>query len=244
MKPLIIGHRGVCSEPENTLKAFKKAIELKVDMVELDVRLTKDKIPVVMHDENVNRTTNGRGRVNELTLKEVKRLDAGDGEQVPTLQEVIDLVKGKAKLVIEIKTYATIKPVARLIKKNQIINSTIVISFGHIISKMFKKMIPGVLTGVLLVSLPINPIKTAEDANADFLISYYETILAGSPIYKRVLKQAKKKNIKVLAAEIHEKDSIAQSQIKQLMKMGVDGFVLNRPNLALNIDNKKRFMFW
>ena len=244
-RPLIIGHRGMCNEPENTLKAFKKALDLKVDMVELDVRLAKDKIPVVMHDEDVDRTTNGRGKGNEMTLMELKKLDAGDGEKIPTLQEVIDLVKGKSKLIIEIKTYAAIKPVAKLIKKNQIVDSTIITSFGHLISKIFKKAVSGIKTGVIIVSLPINPVRIAEDANADYLVSFYETLLAGSLVYKKLIKQANKRKIDVLAAEIHEKNGISPDQFRQLMKIGVNGFILNNPAIAIKqFEKKKKYIFW
>jgi len=106
MTPFLkIGHRGACGyEPENTLRSFKKALALGVDMIELDIWLTKDNRIVVIHDITVNRTTNGKGRVDELTLEEIKKLDAGQGEAVPLLSEVMDLVKGRAQLNIEIKT--------------------------------------------------------------------------------------------------------------------------------------------
>jgi len=89
----IIGHRGSCGEfPENTVLGIKEAIKNDVDGVEIDVRLTKDNQLVVIHDETVDRTTNGEGKVENLTLKEIKELDAGDGEKIPTLQEIMDLI--------------------------------------------------------------------------------------------------------------------------------------------------------
>ena len=99
-----IGHRGAPGyEPENTLKSFAKAIEQGVDMVEFDIQLTKDKKLVVMHDTTVDRTTNGHGRVSRLTLAQLKELDAGQGEQIPTLKEAVDFLKGKCQIYIEAK---------------------------------------------------------------------------------------------------------------------------------------------
>ena len=110
-KILNIAHRGWSEKfPENTLAAFRAANDLGVDMVEVDVRLTKDGELVAMHDWEVSRTTNGTGLVSQLTLKQIKSLDAGSwlderfsGEKVPTLKEVLDLVRGKSGILIEVK---------------------------------------------------------------------------------------------------------------------------------------------
>jgi glycerophosphoryl diester phosphodiesterase len=101
---LIYAHRGAsATEPENTLRAFRRALELGVDGIELDLHATADNIPVVIHDRSVSRTTNGSGNVDDLTLEELTELDAGHGERVPTLREVLDLVGGRAHLDLEIK---------------------------------------------------------------------------------------------------------------------------------------------
>jgi glycerophosphoryl diester phosphodiesterase len=107
----VIGHKGASAlAPENTLASFKKAIELGVDMIELDVRNTKDEQIVVIHDETLDRTTNGTGFIHDYTLEEIKSLDAGSwfdpkfrDEKVPTIKEVLDLVAGRCKVLIEIK---------------------------------------------------------------------------------------------------------------------------------------------
>ena len=94
---IIIGHRGAMGyEPENTLRSFQKALDLGVDMIEFDVHLCKSGELVVFHDEKVNRTTNGQGYIAQKSLEKLKELDAGQGEKIPTLEEVLDLVKGKA----------------------------------------------------------------------------------------------------------------------------------------------------
>ena len=118
---LKIGHRGACGyEPENTLLSFKKAIELGADFIELDVHLSEDKHLIVIHDYTLDKTTKGKGKVSEKTLKEIKSYRTKEkNQQIPTLQEVIKAVKGKAKLNIEIKGVNPAKEVAKLIKKKR-----------------------------------------------------------------------------------------------------------------------------
>jgi glycerophosphoryl diester phosphodiesterase len=101
---LIYAHRGASGDfPENTLLAVRQALAQGVDGIELDLHATADGIPVVIHDRAVARTTNGRGYVDEMTLARLRTLDAGHGERIPTLAEVLDLVGGVAHLDLEIK---------------------------------------------------------------------------------------------------------------------------------------------
>ena len=100
----IIGHRGARGlEPENTIRSFQKALELGVDYIECDVHLTKDGHIVLIHDHTLDRTTNETGDVNDYTFEEIRKLDAGKGKKIPTLQELLDLVRGKVKIHIELK---------------------------------------------------------------------------------------------------------------------------------------------
>ncbi len=111
-KPFVIGHRGSSgTAPENTLASFHQAIDAGADMVELDVRLTKDFFLVVLHDRDVRRTTNGSGKIWNLTLEELRRLDAGSwfspeftGERIPTLRQVMELLPQNVLLNMEVKT--------------------------------------------------------------------------------------------------------------------------------------------
>ncbi len=101
---LVYAHRGSSgTDPENTLRAFERAIADGADGVEFDVQATADGVPVVIHDRSLTRTTNGRGLVSELTLEQVQAFDAGAGQSVPTLVEVLDLVACRLPLDIEIK---------------------------------------------------------------------------------------------------------------------------------------------
>lgn len=100
----IYAHRGAsATEPENTLRAFRRAIELGVDGIEFDVHATAERVPVVIHDRNVARTTRGQGNIDELSLDNVLDLDAGRGERVPTLHDVLALVGDRARLDVEVK---------------------------------------------------------------------------------------------------------------------------------------------
>ncbi len=113
---LVVGHRGARAlYPENTMLSFRKAIELGVDGLEMDINMTSDGHLVVIHDTTVNRTTDGTGEVSGYTLRELKKLDAGShfsseyaGERIPTFEEFLDLVKGRNLLLnVEIKDYRT-----------------------------------------------------------------------------------------------------------------------------------------
>jgi len=113
---MIVGHRGIRSlYPENTLVSFRAALDLKLDLIEFDVRYTKDKQIIVVHDASIDRTTNGSGLVCDMTLKELKSFDSGiktseefSGEKIPTLQETLELMQGadyNVLLNVEIKDY-------------------------------------------------------------------------------------------------------------------------------------------
>lgn len=109
-------HRGVSAHlPENTLAAFSRAIDLGVDGIELDVHLSADQIPVVIHDDTVDRTTNGTGSITGFTARQFGLLDAGSGQFVPTLAQVLNLAAGKVRVNIELKDPAATGPVAEVV---------------------------------------------------------------------------------------------------------------------------------
>jgi glycerophosphoryl diester phosphodiesterase len=121
---MLIAHRGCSGRyPENTLRAFREALKLPVDGIELDVRRTRDGVLVVIHDETVDRTTFGSGRVSELTWDELRQLDAGAwkgdefaGECIPRFEEVLELVKGQTVLHVEIKEVGTETQIAETLR--------------------------------------------------------------------------------------------------------------------------------
>lgn len=137
MKIRGLAHRGYpIKHPENTLSGFRAAIELGFTHIELDVHLTKDNVPVVIHDPTLNRTTNGTGAVKDLTLKELMSLDAGNGEFIPTLEEVLLLVKDRMLVDIELKQmgdyYSGLEEaVLEVINKVEMRDQVFLTSFDH-----------------------------------------------------------------------------------------------------------------
>lgn len=119
----VIGHRGASAHyPENTLASFRGAMQAGAPMVELDAQLSRDGAVVVIHDETVDRTTNGRGLVANLSLAELRRLDAGGGERIPLLAEVLEL---PVAVNVEIKDSAAVEAVAQLVagRENVVVSS-------------------------------------------------------------------------------------------------------------------------
>ncbi len=150
---LAIAHRGASAyEPENTLRAFRRAIELGADMSELDVHLSKDGHIIIMHNAAVDSTTNGHGAIKDMTLDELKRLDAGKGEQIPTLGEVLDVVRGKNGLYIELKGEETPRAVVDLLCESNFTEQKQVIvgSFLPHLVKEVKDIAPKIATSLLI----------------------------------------------------------------------------------------------
>jgi glycerophosphoryl diester phosphodiesterase len=149
-KLLVLGHRGYSAKyPENTLLAFKKAIEAGADGVELDVWLTKDGEVVVIHDETVDRVSNGTGKVKEMTLDELKALDFGNGEKIPTLEEVFEALPGDVVINIEIKDIDAVEKTAKIISENNL-ERVLVSSFNIDALREFRKLDGTTKVGILI----------------------------------------------------------------------------------------------
>jgi glycerophosphoryl diester phosphodiesterase len=129
---LRIGHRGAAGHgPENTLATIQKGIALGVDFVEIDLRRTADGVLVVLHDETVKRTTNGKGRVDHLSLQEVKKFNAGNGEHIPTLKEVLKVAAGEAGLMLELKVKGVAQQTVEVVREAGFRDPVIYASFLH-----------------------------------------------------------------------------------------------------------------
>ena len=129
---LRIGHRGAAGHaPENTVAAIRKGIALGVDFVEIDVRRTADGVLVVLHDETVNRTTNGKGRVDRLSLRDIEKLNAGNGEHIPTLEEVLKVAAGEAGLMLELKVKGVAQQTVEAVREAGFRDPVIYASFLH-----------------------------------------------------------------------------------------------------------------
>lgn len=143
---LVAGHRGVGAfYPENTLLSIQKALEMNVDMIEFDMNLTKDKVVVIMHDRTVDRTTNGKGYIHDMTLKQIKELDAGgkfgkafEGLKVPTLREFCELVQPYENILlnaeIKEKTYETVDLAMEVLKEYGLMHRCVFTCFDAFIA--------------------------------------------------------------------------------------------------------------
>jgi len=168
-RPLVIAHRGASAyAPENTLAAFTLAAEQQADAIELDVDLTRDGHVVVMHDATIDRTTDGHGRVADLTLAEVRRLEAGawkaaafSGERVPLLEEVFEALGQRMLINVEIKGMSLRgsgieAKVAALIEKHGLIDRALVSSFNPFALRRAKYLNPRLACGLIYApDLPI-----------------------------------------------------------------------------------------
>ncbi|WP_190138082.1 glycerophosphodiester phosphodiesterase [Streptomyces longispororuber] len=148
MNFLTIGHRGVMGvEPENTLRSFVAAQAAGLDVIELDLHLSKDGTLVVMHDADVGRTTDGTGLIAEKTLAELRELDAGKGERVPVFEEVLDAVR--APLQAEIKDVAAARALADVLRARDLVGRVEVLSFHDEAIAEVTRLVPGVRTALV-----------------------------------------------------------------------------------------------
>jgi glycerophosphoryl diester phosphodiesterase len=153
----VVGHRGAPrDEPENTLASFERAIRIGADWIEFDLRRTKDGVLVVIHDEKVDRTTNGKGLVRDLTFKELQELDAGNGQRIPSLQQVIELSRDRVKMDMEIKEEGIEADVVSAIERNGITARCMVSSFMLQPIKNAGGLNSHIMTAVIMDKMPEN----------------------------------------------------------------------------------------
>jgi glycerophosphoryl diester phosphodiesterase len=172
-RPLLGGHRGNPAEhPENTMRSFRSAIALGCDLIECDVHLSSDGRLVVIHDHSLDRTTNGSGLVHDHTAAELRKLDAGDGERIPLLQEVIELAIGKVGLVIELKNLPPLYPgleekLINMLRQLGAIQECAVVSFNHVAIHELRQVEASLQLGILEGARPLHPAKMLRETGAD-----------------------------------------------------------------------------
>ena len=150
-KFLVIGHSGAKAiAPENSLKAFQKAIELNADFIEFDLRLSKDREIILMHDENTLDIRGHNRLIYEMTLKELKQLNIGEGEKLATLTELIKITKGKIGLLPDIKVPGVTLDLVNTLKKNNLLERTIASCFEVVELLKIKEMEPTLKLGYLI----------------------------------------------------------------------------------------------
>ena len=220
---IVIGHRGAKGyEPENTLRSFEKAIQLGCDYVELDVHLADGEL-FVIHDSSVDRTTNGSGKISELTREQIKSLDAGNGQEIPALFEVLELIDGRCGVNIELKGPGTAEPVSDLLTS---LSNRSLLSFPVLISSFDFKELDAASKkfrrGILFDNIPDNWIELAKDYSA------WSVNLSFKEVSLDIIQTAHLHGLKVLAYTVN-----APSDITTLELLGVDGIFSDFPDRIL-----------
>jgi glycerophosphoryl diester phosphodiesterase len=233
---MIIGHKGTSAyAPENTLASIRKAVEMGVKCIEIDVQLTKDKEIVVIHDYTLNRTTDGKGWIKEKTLKEIKDYDAGswfgkafEDEKVPTLAEVVKILPKDVWLNIEIKSIARERGdiearILAIIKAHDILDRVIISSFDHVSLLKFRTLDQDIKIGLLIYAYWINPWDMIEHSG----IKPYSIHPAIEYLDEAFVVEGKKRGYKVFPYTVNSID-----EYHYAMSLGVDGVFSDYPDLA------------
>jgi glycerophosphoryl diester phosphodiesterase len=222
---LKIGHRGACGyAPENTLLSFAIALTMNVSMIEFDVYQCASGHTVVIHDETVDRTTNGTGEVATMRLEQLKALDAGKGQIIPTLQEVLDLADHKAMVNIELKGKNTASPVAKIIDeyvltKGWNYHDFVISSFDHEQLYEIHALKPHVRIAILSHKLPAHYRRLVADLKAESIN------LKHSNITQDIIHELHAQNIKICAWTVN-----SPADITRLVEWGIDGIFSDFPD--------------
>jgi len=172
----IIAHRGASAyEPENTLRAFERAIAQGADWIELDVQLTKDGWPVVLHAADLAATTSGRGLVSATSLAELRRLDAGLGEQVPTLDEVVEGFGGRCGLYVELKAPGSAAALAGVLRRHSRAADLVACSFSLDLVREAATLLPSVPAAWLSANTEVDLAPDALRAGAQMVHLCWES---------------------------------------------------------------------
>jgi glycerophosphoryl diester phosphodiesterase len=220
---ILIGHRGAKAHaPENTILGFKKGAKSGANAIEFDVRFTKDNTPVVIHDATVDRTTNGKGKVSSFTLAQIKKLNAGEGEKIPTLKEALLFCK-KQKItpLVELKEKKHTKIIADTIKQTK--TQPIVLSFYPEALKKFKIHSPNTETAFLFSNKIKNIpgfMKLGKVLKANWLFGRKDIA------DKKLIETAHKWKFKIAVWVCNTK-----KEISEFRKLGVDGIASDKPEL-------------
>lgn len=220
---LVFAHRGASgTEPENTLRAIKSALDMNVDGIEIDI-FEADNTLFVIHDRWLHRTTTGSGQIYQHKTNYLRSLDAGLGEKIPTLDEVLLLINGQCVLNIELKGIENIKLLfssldSALQNSALTVDNILLSSFNHPLLHMIHQQRPEFAIGALTASCPLDYATFAEQLNA------YSVHIDIDFINQAFVEDAHQRGLKVLVYTVNELDDI-----QAMKKLGVDGVFTNYP---------------
>jgi glycerophosphoryl diester phosphodiesterase len=223
-KPLVIGHRGAMGhETENTLASVQKALDLGVDMIEIDVFKISSGEVVVFHDQTVERLTNGPGKIEEYNISDLSRLTLDGGHKIPMLQDVLKLIDNKVALNIELKGANTADKVNHVIEfytksRGWSTENFIISSFNWEELRTLRKLNDSVAIAILTEDNPLDALAIGTELNAVAINPYFKNLDAD------VAAKIKQAGFKIYTWTVNEPDDIAA-----IKNMGVDGIITNFP---------------
>lgn len=219
MSFVTIGHRGLMGvEPENTLRSFVRAERAGVDAIELDLHLSKDGALVVMHDAEVDRTTDGTGRIADKTLAELRELDAGQGERVPLFEEVLDAVGSPVQA--EIKDVAAARALAEVITRRGLVGRVEVSSFHDEAVAEIAELLPGLPTVLIASRWGPDVVERARAAGAATLALNIRRLTL------ETVEQARAAGLRIIAWVVNTPEQLAL-----VRAFGLDGATTDRPEI-------------
>lgn len=218
-KPLIIGHRGAMGyETENTLLSFQKALDLFVDMIEIDVYVIKTGKVVVFHDKTLKRLASSLENIEDLTLEEVKNINLIGNHQIPTLVEVIEFINKRVPINIELKGNKTALPTQKIIEKYQN-HHFLISSFNWDELTVFRKLNSKISIAVLSEQNHLNAIHVAKKLKAIAINPWFFTLT------KHEVEEIQSNGLQVYTYTVNE-----ITDIKEAIYFGVDGMFCNYPD--------------
>jgi glycerophosphoryl diester phosphodiesterase len=222
---LVIAHKGASGYfPENTLLSFRNAWDLGAHMIELDVHETLDGRLVCIHDSTVERTTNGTGEVQALTYRELAELDAGKGESIPLLEDVLKFAFGRLQVNIELKVIGVEQEVINLVERHSMKSNVLVSSFFHGTLLTIKELNESIATAILVKEPMEDFISYAFDFNVNAI----------NPLHRLVTRELVK-DLHSVSLKVYPWTVNDSSRMKTLYSLGVDGVVTDYPDKAVDI---------
>ncbi|MFE1289401.1 glycerophosphodiester phosphodiesterase [Streptomyces sp. NPDC058751] len=219
MNFLTIGHRGVMGvEPENTLRSFVAAQNAGLDLIELDLHLSKDGALVVMHDADVDRTTDGTGPIADKTLAELRTLDAGQGERVPVFEEVLETVR--TPLQAEIKDVAAARALAEVMHRKDLVGRVEVSSFHDEAIAEIARLVPGVRTALIASRYGTDVVDRAVEAGAATVCLNIRRLSL------EVVEHARKADLKIVGWVVN-----TQEHLRLVRALELDGATTDYPEI-------------
>ncbi|MDX3799530.1 glycerophosphodiester phosphodiesterase [Streptomyces sp. AK04-3B] len=219
MNFLTIGHRGVMGvEPENTLRSFVAAEQAGLDAIELDLHLSKDGALVVMHDPEVDRTTDGTGPIADQTLAELRTLDAGRGERVPRFEEVLEVVQ--APLQAEIKDVQAARALAEVILERDLVRRVEVSSFHDEAVAEVARLVPGVRTALIGSRYGLDIVDRAVAIGATTVCLNLRRLTL------EIVEEARKRDLRIIGWVVN-----TQEQLRLVRALELDGATTDYPDI-------------